>query len=114
MVACGVKGYMMRVEFNGKLELDWISVDDRLPLDEYPESKYGLIADVLILINNEDDPNEDVAIVNIQYQNTDKKWVWFTGEEYPNCHVKNIKYWCYPPYYTNKSVTNYDKSRTKN
>lgn len=97
----------MLTEFNGKLELEWIHVDEALPLDHHKE-KNQLIIDVFVLIVDEKDPNEDVCLVHVEYQH-ENKWTFLSGDPYPECHAKNIRYWCNPPNYTNRSVINYDR-----
>ena len=93
----------MEIPFNKKLELEWISVDDRMPLYEIDREKWPeVIGDFFVLIQDDSDSNDDVHMVQIAYtisKNGDG-WCWADdGSEYHKCHAKNIKYWCAVPVY---------------
>ncbi len=92
----------MKTPFNKKLELEWISVNDKMPLDD---SKWdcNIITRVFALIQGDIDLNDDPTIVLIAYEK-DKgaktgRWCWSDGELYPKVHAENIKYWCDIPNY---------------
>ena len=106
----------MRREFNGFLSVKWHRPEDKMPLDDhfknFPWSvgDWGVITDVLVLINDETDPNEDPAIVQLQFlkdNDGSDVWCFCTGEPYHNCHAKNIKFWAEVPDYTKASVQNF-------
>jgi hypothetical protein len=109
--ACQLKRNLkMRVKFDKNLLLNWIHVDDALPLDNHiinDKCPWGLLTNVFVLILDEEDLNYEPTIVQIGYLlDFDKvgKWVWCDGSPYPECHAKNIKYWAKVPNYTFKSV----------
>ena len=98
---------MSKTKFNGKLELNWISISEKLPLSEFKNGEWSMITDVFILIVNEEDLNKDPELVQIQFSkdiNGNIEWQWDDGTTYPECHIKNIKYWCYPPTYMTKDI----------
>jgi hypothetical protein len=100
-------------KFNGVLEVDWIDVNDALPLDDHKEGGEfhgwggGVITDVFALIDNAEDLNDEVHIVLIGYlldHDMTEKWCWCGGGDYPECHVKNIKFWAEIPDYDKRSM----------
>jgi hypothetical protein len=102
-----------REKFNGVLEVDWIDVNDAMPLDahleEFPHEPGhgGVLTDVFALIDNEEDCNEDPSIVLIGFlldHDMTEKWCWCGGGDYPECHVKNIKFWAEVPEYDKRSM----------
>ena len=98
----------MRTQFSTTMTLNWISIADALPLDEYKDkSDFGILTDVLVLIHNEEEPNDEVSIVQIYFlldNDSTEKWTWANGEEYHDCHAQNIKYWAEVPTYDWRSV----------
>lgn len=99
---------MSKVPFSTELTINWISVVDELPLDKYKTNgDFGIITDVLVLIHDETEPNEEAEIVQIYFlldNDGSEKWTWASGEDYPECHAENIKYWAKLPYYSHASV----------
>jgi hypothetical protein len=101
-----------RKEFNGKLEVEWISVDDAMPLDEHfkefpHEGVCGIITEVFILINDEEDLNDDPSVVMIEFlvdHDGKSSWCWGGGALYPEFHADNIKFWADVPTYTKRSM----------
>ncbi len=102
----------MRDNFDKKLELDWHSINDSMPLDEHfkefpHEGVCGIITDVLVLILDFDDPNDEPSLVQIEYLVDHEgigSWCWGGGAPYIECHAKNIKFWADVPEYSFESV----------
>lgn len=99
----------MEIPFSTEMNIKWISVIEGLPLDKYKSDprNFGIITDVLVLIHDETDPNEEPEIVQIYFlldNDGTEKWAWAGGEDYPECHAGNIKYWAETPRYSHKSV----------
>lgn len=98
--------------FDKKLELDWHSINDSMPLDEhfkeYPQERsWGLLTTVLVLILDFNDPYNEPSIVQIEYlvdPDGVGSWHWPGGEPYVECHARNIKFWADVPDYSFKSV----------
>ncbi len=103
----------MRAKFTGRLDIEWISVNDKMPLDEFADQDIAMIASVFALIVNPEDHDEDPTVVDLSYEvSRDKKtaeWRFHSGEEYPMCHANNIRYWCYPPYYKTKQILQFEE-----
>lgn len=102
---------MAKAEFKGKLEVEWISVKDRLPLDEYNCETFGMLAYVFVLLVDEEDLNEDPTVVDICYtkdNNNVGQWEYTAGEPYPKIHVDRIRYWCYHPYYRLQDILDWE------
>ena len=98
----------MRIEFNGKLELEWISVKDKMPLDEYENPNQILADQVLVLVIDVTDNNEDASVLNLEYS-TDKGWAWAAGESY---HVpERIRYWCYIPTWYTPDILKFEENK---
>jgi len=99
-------------DFNGKLEMEWIPVTEKLPLEEYDTNDIGMIAYVLVLIVDPDD-FEDPTVVSLVYQSTaepaETGWYWTAGNPYPESHAKNIRYWTYHPHYETKNILDYEE-----
>ena len=101
----------MRLEqFEKQLNIKWIDVNDELPLAKYmTDMEWGIIDSVFVLIASDTDPNDEAHIVIIDYLlDHDKvgKWCWCGGGDYPECHVKNIRYWARIPEYEPVTVLN--------
>jgi hypothetical protein len=107
----------MRHVFNGFFEVQWIRPEDKMPLDDFFESypgnrgKWGIITDVMVLINDEEDPNDDPTIVQLQYlvdNDGTGHWNFLGGESYHECHAANIKFWAEIPDYEKSTVEDYN------
>lgn len=100
----------MEIPFSTELTINWISVIDALPLDKYKSNgsvDFGIITDVLVLIHDETEPNDEPEIVQVYFlldNDGTEKWTWASGDDYPECHAKNIKYWAELPRYSHASV----------
>ena len=92
-------------KFNGKLELDWISIKDRMPLEDYDDPDM-ILAEVIVLVIDISDPNADASVLNLEYD-TDRGWAWPAGVSY---HVpERIRYWCYEPFWETKDILKYEE-----
>jgi hypothetical protein len=102
-------------DFDGKIELDWILTSEKLPLQEEKYEGWNVVTDVLILVVNEENFNEDPGFVQIQFERTEARgrWIWMDGTPYPECHAKNIRYWCYPPNYLTKQLLEFESNCPK-
>lgn len=104
-----------RDKFNGRLNIEWIPVTERMPLDEYDDNtRRMMVAHVLVLVVDTEDWNDDPAVVDIMYECRDKNekwkgWLWQPGDPYPEVHAKNIRYWCYHPAYLTRDILEYER-----
>lgn len=104
----------MRRRFNGAIEVEWIDINDREPLEEgkFNEWNCGIVASCFVLINDEEDRNDDPSLVQIEFlrdHDGSGQWQFVCGTPYHECHAKNIRYWCYVPEYYKHSVEDYTK-----
>lgn len=105
------------VTFDGRLNVKWYRPEDKMPLDdhfkEFPhEGACGIITDVLVLINNEEDLNEEPVIVQLQFlvdHEGTSSWCFFSGEPYHECHAKNIKFWAEVPDYDQFTIQEFEE-----
>jgi hypothetical protein len=104
----------MKDIFNGKLETEWISTKDRLPLDElyenHPEWKYSNIFIRVFVLVDDDDPNSDPVILELEYYREvgeeKGRWVFDGNKDY--YYADQIVFWAEIPGYTKKSIKEYD------
>jgi hypothetical protein len=103
-----------RAKFNGRLNVKWNDVNDKMPLDDhfkiFPHGGCGVLTSVFVLIDDEEDRNDDPSIVQISYlvdHNGKGSWVWADGTPYHECHAANIKYWAEEPSYEKETVEQY-------
>jgi len=99
----------MRVPFNGTLEIEWVDVSHKMPLDDFKnkECNWGVFTPVFVLINDDEDFNEAPSIAMIEYLVDTKGigyWCWLDGSLYPECHAMNIKFWADVPTYYKTSI----------
>lgn len=61
---------------------DWISVKDRLPLEEYKGSISNVIGEFLVTVELDGehrDPNDDPEVMLLTFDLREQKWFYFEG-----------------------------------
>ena len=78
-----------------KWEDGWIDVNDRLPFEEYSDTEFGVMDEVLVTVQTRDhDPNDDPEIMLLWFNTKDEEFsIEINGEPYAENHDWYVTHW---------------------